>query len=102
MFSWSRFDKAHRAIHAECIVESTLTGAGVMKVETTRFKRAVETGAHKAIDSSFRQVRAAYLRFDSFADVTGTSDNAANASWLAPQTLYGSGSILVTRLNLLQ
>ena len=41
------------------------------------------------------------IRFDSFTDITCTSDTAGNASWLAPQAFNGSGSILVPVLHLL-
>ena len=41
------------------------------------------------------------IRFDSFTDITRTSDTAGNASWLAPQAFNGSGSILVPKLHLL-
>jgi hypothetical protein len=41
------------------------------------------------------------IRFDSFTDITRTSDTAGNASWLAPPAFNGSGSILVPKLHLL-
>jgi hypothetical protein len=41
------------------------------------------------------------IRFDSFTDITRTSDTAGNASWLAPQAFNGSGSIIVPKLHLL-
>jgi hypothetical protein len=41
------------------------------------------------------------IRFDSFTDITRTSDTAGNVSWLAPQAFNGPVSILVPKLHLL-